>query len=95
MEKVEKGVEKVESGSRKRKRYRGVWLYALLMPNSVELSIANMDEFRTLAGIALIERFMNELLKKGVSREEIGRMAAECSYNSGDISGILSDILKS
>jgi hypothetical protein len=56
--------------------------------------MVNRDHFRTLAGLAIIERLMNELLDRGVTLEDLAGMAFESSYQTGDLPGLLSKILE-
>lgn len=74
--------------------YRGENLYATVSPTKIHLSIINRDRFRTLAGMALIERLLNELLDRGVSLEELAGIAFECSYQTTDLPGLLSKVLE-
>lgn len=83
----------VEDIKRHKTAYRGEHLYVSVSPLKVHLSIANIDEFRTLAGIQLIERMINELIDRGATLEEIANFCFESSYHSGDIPEILSKAL--
>lgn len=75
---------------RKKAMYRGENLYIVVSPSRVDLSMTNLDEFRTLAGLALVERLINELVLTGWTMEGIASLAFECSYQVGDLPEILS-----
>jgi len=80
----------VEDVQRHKSLYRGENLYVTVNDNMVHLSIANIDEFRTISGLELVQRLINELLDRGMSLEDIAGACFECSYQAGDLPGILS-----
>jgi len=80
----------VDDAMRHKSLYRGENLYVTVSPTRVDISAANIDEFRTLSGLALTERLINELLDRGMSLEDIAGACFECSYQAGDLPGILS-----
>ena len=71
-----------EDCKRNRATYRGENLYITVSPERIDLSMSNIDEFRTLAGLALVERFINELLGHGESLEHIAGILCQ---NTGSI----------
>jgi hypothetical protein len=73
--------------------YRGENLYVTISPRRVDLSIQNTDQFKTLAGLALVERLINELLNRGVPLEELSSICFESSYRGDDLPALLSKIL--
>jgi len=80
----------VDDAMRHKSLYRGENLYVTVSPTRVDISAANIDELRTLSGLALTERPINELLDRGMSLEDIAGACFECSYQAGDLPGILS-----
>ena len=82
-----------ESCTRTRVSYRGENLYVTASPKRIDLSMANSDSFKTLAGLALIERMSNELLDRGMGMEELSGICFESSYRAGDLPEILSRVL--
>jgi len=86
----------VEDCPRYRVKYRDQNLYVVVSENRLDLSLTNLGdivEFRTTAGIALVERLINELLDRGMSIEDIATACSECSYRKGDLPGILGERL--
>jgi hypothetical protein len=85
----------IESEDCKRTKvfYRGENLYVTVSPRRVDLSIQNTDQFKTLAGLALVERLMNELLDRNVPLEELSSICFENSYRGDDLPALLSKIL--
>jgi len=82
-----------EECTRSKAVYREENLYIVVSDKRVDLSMANSDEFKTLAGLALVERLVNELLNRGMGLEEISGLCFESSYRAGDLPEILSKYL--
>jgi len=86
----------VEDCPRYRVKYRDQNLYVVVSENRLDLSLTNLGdivEFRTTAGIALVERLINELLDRGMPIKEVATAGLECSYQKGDLPGILGERL--
>jgi len=86
----------VEDCSRYKVKYRDQNLYVVVSENQLDLSLTNLGdivEFRTTAGIALVERLINELLDRGMPIKGIATACSECSYQKGDLPGILGERL--
>jgi len=83
----------VEDCKRHKAAYRGKNLYIAVSPVRVDISTENADEYRTVAGVLLIERLINELLSRGMGLEGVAAVAFECSYQPGDLPDILSRVL--
>jgi len=92
----------VDDAMRHKSLYRGENLYVVVSPKRVDLSMTvSLDEgkkgfdhdttkFRTISGLELVQRLVNELLDRGMSLEDIAGACFECSYQAGDLPGILS-----
>jgi hypothetical protein len=86
----------VEDCPRYRVKYRDQNLYVVVSENRLDISLTNLGdvvEFRTTAGIALVERLINELLDRGMPIKEVATACLECSYQKGDLPGILGERL--
>jgi len=85
--------EESENALRYCARYRGHKLYVLVGDSFINLAMANQDEFRTTAGLALMERLLTELLSEGRNLEEIAGIAWECSLRADDLPRIIQDAI--
>jgi len=85
--------QKEEPCTRYRATYRNQKLYVIVGPKRIHLAMANQDHFKTLAGLSLVERLLNELLDEGRDLEELAGICFENSMRRDDLPRILNDAI--
>ena len=85
--------QKEEPCARYRATYRNQKLYVIVGPKRIHLAMANQDHFKTLAGLSLVERLLNELLDEGRDLEELAGICFENSMRRDDLPRILNDAI--
>ena len=86
-------MKKSEDCLRYSAKYRGNKLYVIVGEEFIHLAMANQDQFRTIAGLGLMERLLTELLQEGRSLEEIAGIAWESSLRHDDLPKIINDAI--
>ena len=85
--------QKGEYCTRYRVTYRDENLYIIVGEDRIHLQQANTDNFKTTAGLALVERLVNELLDSGIDLEELAGIIFECSLRSDDLPRLIQNAI--
>ena len=84
----------MENCKRFRFKYRGANLYIVAGKQGITLAIENRDNFRTLAGLQLIENLINELIGADVPMDVIIWCCRTATIQKNDIPDLIAQALE-
>jgi len=80
------------NATRFRVTYRGMNLYIIVSDDGILLNTENSDQFKTLAGLALVETTLNRILED-TDLEELAGICFSCSFVRDDLPRLIHDAI--